>query len=189
MIIDKELIASFVRTTERAAYGASLLKGIATGNNPAFALVNTPRDYIFNVVFSDQYSSIVPKAMYQVAKDTFKAIREIKRSNGSFGADGSLLDKYIYYGGDMAFLSTQGRLKQNTRLAKTIDKLLTPRVKNIAGTIFKAVTLRKLSEYSEVMFRMALFQRTIKNELDARGLKSMNAVKTQAEKDQRKQKL
>ena len=27
MIIDKELIASFVRTTERAAYGASLLKG------------------------------------------------------------------------------------------------------------------------------------------------------------------
>ena len=166
------------------AMGASLLKGIATGNNPAFALVNTPRDYIFNVVFSDQYSSIVPKAMYQVAKDTFKAIREIKRSNGSFGADGSLLDKYIYYGGDMAFLSTQGRLKQNTRLAKTIDKLLTPRVKNIAGTIFKAVTLRKLSEYSEVMFRMALFQRTIKNELDARGLKSMNAVKTQAEKDQ-----
>lgn len=165
------------------ATGSSLLKGIATGNNPAFALVNTPRDFIFNVVFSDQYSSFVPKAMIQVAKDTFKSINEIRKSKSSFNSEGNILDKYIYYGGDMAFLSTQGRLKKNTMLAKAINKLIGPRTKTTGSKIFKSVTLRKISEYSEIMFRMALFQRTIKNELDSRGLKSIEEVGNQDEKD------
>jgi hypothetical protein len=174
------------RSKEGFSYvsGSALLKGIATGNNPAFALVNIPRDFIFNVVFSDQYSSNVFKAMVQVSKDTFIAINEIRKSKGNYNMDSSnMLDNYIYYGGDMAFLSTQGRLKKDTVLAKTLDRLITPRVKAIGGSLFKAVTLRKLSNYSEIMFRMALFKRTIKNQLDLKGLKSISEVKSQEEKD------
>jgi hypothetical protein len=174
------------RSKEGFSYvsGSALLKGIATGNNPAFALVNIPRDFIFNVVFSDQYSSNVFKAMFQVSKDTFIAINEIRKSKGNYNMDSSnMLDNYIYYGGDMAFLSTQGRLKKDTVLAKTLDRLITPRVKAIGGSLFKAVTLRKLSNYSEIMFRMALFKRTIKNQLDLKGLKSISEVKSQEEKD------
>jgi hypothetical protein len=174
------------RSKEGFSYvsGSALLKGIATGNNPAFALVNIPRDFIFNVVFSDQYSSNVFKAMFQVSKDTFIAINEIRKSKGNYNMDSSnMLDNYIYYGGDMAFLSTQGRLKKDTVLAKALDRLITPRVKAIGGSLFKAVTLRKLSNYSEIMFRMALFKRTIKNQLDLKGLKSISEVKSQEEKD------
>jgi len=157
--------------------GSALLKGIATGNNPAFAIVNTPRDFLFNVVFSDQYSSIVPKAMVQVAKDTFEAINEIRKSDGDFSGNSSnMLDNYIYYGGDMAFLSTQGRLKKHTMLAKTLSKITSPRVKSIGGSFFKGVTLRKMSNYSEIMFRMALFQRTIKNQLKESGYKNISEI-------------
>jgi hypothetical protein len=81
------------------ASGSALVKGIATGNNPAFPIVNTPRDFLFTVTFSDQYSKIVPKAMVQVAKDVFKAIKAIKK-------DDAIVQKYFEYGGAMDFLSS-----------------------------------------------------------------------------------
>ncbi len=176
------MIGSDYKEAISYASGSALLKGIATGNNPAFAIVNTPRDFMFNVVFSDQYSTFVPKAMLQVAKDTFKAINEIRKS-GKKGTTDNLFSKYIEYGGDMSFLSTQGRLKKDTYLGKLVDKVIDPKTKDIAKGILDNVTLKKLSNYSEIMFRMALFDRTIKNELKSRKLEYIDDVETQQEKD------
>mgnify|MGYP000194556312 CR=1 FL=1 len=163
--------------------GSALLKGIATGNNPAFAIVNTPRDFMFNVVFSDQYSDFVLKGMYQVAKDTFKAIKEIKKS-GKDNTPNNLFKKYIEYGGDMAFLSTQGRLKKDTELGKLLDKSIGKKTRDIAKGIFDSITLKKISNYSEIMFRMALFSRSINNQLKEKGYKSIDEVLDKKELDE-----
>lgn len=163
--------------------GSALLKGIATGNNPAFAIVNTPRDFMFNVVFSDQYSSFVPKAMYQVGKDTFKAIKEIYKS-GKNPMPNNLFQKYIEYGGDMAFLSTQGRLKKDTYIGQAVDATVSKKTRDISKGIFDKATLKKFSNYSEIMFRMALFDRSVRNQLKERGYKSMDEVQDKNEVDE-----
>lgn len=163
------------------ASGSALVKGIATGNNPAFAIVNTPRDFMFTAVFSNQYSGILPKAMFQVAKDSIKAIRTIARAKS--GDDTNLFNKYIEYGGDMSFLSTQGRLSKKTHLGKAIEGMTNPKFKDKAKTFFDAVTLKKFSTYSEIMFRMALFQRSIKNQLKTLGVESINDINDQEKID------
>ncbi|MGV6830324.1 MAG: LPD38 domain-containing protein [bacterium] len=154
--------------------GSALLKGIATGNNPAFIIVNTPRDFLFTSVFSPEYSNFWPKAAAQVLKDTLKSISEIAKSNSS--KPNNLFQKYIEYGGDMAFLSTQGRLKSESLLAKAINKTVSPKSRDLFKTVFSGLTLRKLSTYSEIMFRMAIFQRSIKNELKSRGVDSIDSL-------------
>lgn len=152
------------------ATGSALIKAIATGNNPAFPIVNTPRDFMFTTTFSDQYSNFVPKAMLQVGKDAAKAFKELRKS------DSDILKKYIEYGGAMDFLSSEGRLKKNSMVGKLIEKTIDPKTKDVAKNIFSKVTLSKISEYSEMMFRLGIFQRSIQNQLKYLGLKEISEV-------------
>jgi hypothetical protein len=153
------------------ASGSALVKGIATGNNPAFPIVNTPRDFMFTTTFSDQYSNLVPKAMVQVGKDAFKSFKELRKAD-----DSDVLKKYIEYGGAMDFLSSEGRLKKNSLVGKAIEKAVDPKFKDAAKSIFSKVTLSKISEYSEMMFRLGIFQRSIQNQLKNLGLKDISEV-------------
>jgi hypothetical protein len=148
---------------------AALVKAIATGNNPAFPIVNTPRDFMFTVTFSDQYSNFVPKAILQVGKDVVKAMREIRK-------DGDVLKLYFDHGGAMDFLSSQGTLKKESALGRAIDKMVSPNARDVSKKIFSAVTLHKISAYSEMMFRLGIFQRSIKNQLADLGLKDVSEV-------------
>jgi hypothetical protein len=152
------------------ASGAALMKAIATGNNPAFPIVNTPRDFLFTATFSDQYSKIVPKAMIQVAKDVAKSIKEIRKPQSD------VLKKYIEYGGAMDFLSSQGTLKKESVIGRALDKAVSANTRDIAKSVFSKVTLHKISQYSEMMFRLGIFQRSIKNQLDELGLKDISEV-------------
>ncbi len=151
--------------------GAALVKAIATGNNPAFPIVNTPRDFMFTIAFSDQYSKIVPKAMFQVAKDVVNSIKEIRKS------DSDILKKYIEYGGAMDFLSSQGTLKKESLIGQIIDKNVSANTRDIAKDTFSKVTLHKISQYSEMMFRLGIFQRSIKNQLEDLGFTDVSEVK------------
>ena len=94
--------------------------------------------------------------MLQVAKDAYKGVKEIAKSKKDV-TGGNLFNKYIEYGGDMSFLSTQGRLKKDTELAKVFDKIVSRRAMDRFKSVFNATTLRNFSTYSEIMFRMALF--------------------------------
>ena len=162
------------------ASGSYLLKAIATGINASFSIVNTPRDFAFMTVFSDQYSSVHLVASIQVASDTFKAINAIRKSTGNISRDGNSLEKYIYYGGDMAWLSTQGMLKKESMLGQGLQNMFSgrggERTKNIAKKIFNSATLKSINTYSELMFRVALFERTVYNELKKLGYKDINEV-------------
>lgn len=150
------------------ATGSAIVKAIATGNNPAFPIVNTPRDFMFTATFSDQYSNFIPKALLQVGKDAFKSFKELRNS------DSDVLKKYIEYGGAMDFLSSEGRLKKNSLVGKAMEKIVDPKSKDIAKNVFSKVTLSKISEYSEMMFRLGIFQRSIQNQLKDLGVKDIS---------------
>lgn len=152
------------------ASGSALVKAIATGNNPAFPIVNTPRDFMFTAAFSDEYSNLVPKALVQIGADVTRSIREIAKK------DSNIVKKYYEYGGAMDFLSSQGVLKKDSVLGAFLSKMVSSNVKDNAGTIFNTVTLKKISEYSELMFRLGIFQRSVNNSLKELGHKSMDDV-------------
>lgn len=159
------------------ASGSALVKAIATGNNPAFPIVNTPRDFMFNIAFSDQYSKLVPKAMFQVAKDVASSVKEIAKK------DSEVLKKYIEYGGAMDFLSSQGRLKKESVIGKILEKNISANTRDTSKKIFDAVTLHKISAYSEMMFRLGVFQRTIKNQVKELGLQDISEVTDKQQRD------
>ena len=151
------------------ASGSAMVKAIATGNNPAFPIVNTPRDFFFTIAFSDQYSGNVLKSLGQITKDVVKAIIAIRK-------DGDSVKKYFEYGGAMDFLSTQGQLKKESLLGKAIDKAISPDSKDKTKKFFDKATLRKISTYSELMFRIGIFERSIANQLKSLKFKTISDV-------------
>jgi hypothetical protein len=160
--------------------GSSLLKNIATGINPSFPIVNTPRDLLFTALFSSEYSNSSTVAFIQVAKDAIKAVGQISASKESMITKKvdpeNLLNKYIEYGGDMQFLSQQGRLLEGSDVSKVISSVFGPRVRNAGGKVFSGITFQKISTYSEMMFRVALMGRTVNNELEKLGYKEISEV-------------
>ena len=159
------------------ASGSALVKAIATGNNPAFPIVNTPRDLMFTAAFSEEYSNFIPASLVQISADVIKSIREIGKK------ESDLLNKYYEYGGAMDFLSSQGRLKKDSLLGSFTDKMIPANVRDNTKGFFNAITLKKISEYSELMFRLGIFQRSINNSLKELGIKSMSDITDKQQAD------
>lgn len=166
-------------TKEMLSYasGSALVKAIATGNNPAFLIVNTPRDLMFTAAFSEEYNDLIPVALAQIGKDVVKSVREISKK------DSDILNKYFEYGGAMDFLSSQGTLKKNSILGEFLSKMVPPNVRDNIKGLFNAVTLKKISEYSELMFRLGIFQRSISNSLRELGYKDISEIKDKQQVD------
>ena len=159
------------------ASGSALVKAIATGNNPAFLIVNTPRDLMFTAAFSEEYNDLIPVALAQIGKDIVKSVREISKK------DSDIVNKYFEYGGAMDFLSSQGTLKKDSILGEFLSKMVPPNVRDNIKSIFNAVTLKKMSEYSELMFRLGIFQRSISNSLKELGYKDISEIKDKQQVD------
>ena len=159
------------------ASGSALVKAIATGNNPAFPIVNTPRDLMFTAAFSEEYSNFIPASLVQISADVIKSIREIGKK------ESDLLNKYYEYGGAMDFLSSQGRLKKDSLLGSFTDKMIPANVRDNTKGFFNAITLKKISEYSELMFRLGIFQRSINNSLKELGINSMSDITDKQQAD------
>jgi hypothetical protein len=155
--------------------GSALIKAMATGYNPTFAFTNTPRDFMQTLVFSPEYSNNLLMGTFQLGYDQVKAINRMFKSDFQ-GKEDAIFQKYIEYGGGMDFLHIQGLLDSEQKTSKAIQKVLD-------SNFFQVATLMKLSKWSEMMTRMAIFERSIKNQLKDLGVKSLDDVTTENEKD------
>lgn len=150
------------------ASGTAVVKALATGNNPTFFITNTPRDFFFIVTFSEEYGMSVLVNMAKLTKDATLGIRDIKKGNGNF-------KNFVKYGGMMDFLKDQGKLK-HTEIQKLFNKVDNKKREGFSK-VLNAVTLNKLQMYSEIGFRMAVFNRSVKNQLKELGYTKIEDVK------------
>jgi hypothetical protein len=119
--------------------GSKILKPMATGLNPEFALTNFPRDIAHIWLVTNEYSPHLPMAAAQMGADLLATIGD------AFMRKGSYVD-YINEGGGMQFLTHQGRVtgKVGGKLGQLQD------------------VLGYLGETSEIWTRIALRRRALK---------------------------
>jgi hypothetical protein len=156
------------------ATGSSLLKGMATGYNPAFIIVNTPRDFLHTLSFSPEYRGVVLWEGALLATDFARATAPFVGSIYKFnkGKD-NVVRKYFEYGGGMDFLNQQGIAERDNVIRGTYQRLLKylPQVvqdkasADTVGEFLSTIALRPLSNYSELGFRIANFTRALENQL------------------------
>lgn len=122
--------------------GTSLLKAMATGLNPAFAITNPFRDIalVWASDYNEAYSKVLPKYLMQMGQDLGAVASDAVRRRGRY-------QEAVNDGGMMEFLVLQGRL--TSRRAGVFSKLQT-----YAGW---------LGETSEILVRLALRERHIRN--------------------------
>ena len=120
--------------------GTKILKAMATGLNPEFAFTNVPRDLALIWMSTEEYSPSLPKAMAQMGLDISGVLKDAVTRKGAF-------DDYVNEGGGMEFLTHQGRF--------------TPKIHGHLGKIQNVMGY--LGETSEIMTRLALRARAIKN--------------------------
>lgn len=164
-----KLIGETAKDVISTISGSALTKMMATGRNPGFALVNTPRDFGSVVMFSPEYSKFSPYATMQLMKDAVKGAREIYRYNNT--EKDSIVGKYLDYGGGMDFLNTEG---ETPILLKYYEKFFgsktNNKTKSTLSNVFDMATFKSLSNYSEMMFRIATFDRAVQNRLKKLGV-------------------
>ena len=120
--------------------GAKILRPMATGLNPEFALTNLPRDIAHAWITTHEYSPHLPVAAVQMAKDYIKVFGDTIHRSGAW------LD-YINEGGGMSFLTHQGRIQIK-------GKVKLPRLQKFLGWA---------GETSEIWTRLALRERALRN--------------------------
>jgi hypothetical protein len=120
--------------------GSKILKPMATGINPEFALTNFPRDIAHVLLTTEEYSPHAPIAIAQMIQDFSKVKAD------TFARKGRWLD-YIDEGGGMEFLTHQGGVTSKT----------TGALKDLQ------TALGYLGETSEIWTRLALRERALRN--------------------------
>jgi hypothetical protein len=133
----------------RVASGGFILRPMATGINPAFALSNIPRDIAHVLMVTDVYSPHFPVAIKQMATDISQVSKDAISRTGRY-------NEYIKEGGGMEFLTHQGRSFKGSVVPKTD-----------VGKGIKSFMhyLGYMNETSEIMVRLAIRERSIKKQV------------------------
>ncbi len=120
--------------------GAKVLRATATGLNPEFAITNFPRDIAHLWFVTREYSKHLPVSIPQLGIDLATVLTDAMTKKGRY-------IEYIKEGGGMDFLTHQGRIA------------------NPQQGVFKAMQefAGYLGETSEILTRLALRERAIKN--------------------------
>lgn len=119
--------------------GGNLVRALATGMNPAFAINNLPRDIAHVWLTTKEYSNVLPKFLGQLAGDYRATWRDAWKKTGAY-------NDFIREGGGMAFLTNQGQTGKLNGAMKTIG-----------------AALGKLGEFTEIWTRLALRNRAMIN--------------------------
>ena len=168
---------SDVREKAAIASGTALVKGIATGNNPAFFLTNFPRDLFFVASFSKEYGNrsggllggYNPFAPIVVLKDFAISVRKIFIKDSSF-------ENFVKYGGMMDFLHTQGEYKGTKGLRGLARTKISNKNRDLLKKIGNILTLKGVQTYSEIGFRLAVYNKSLANSLRLSEYKKMEDV-------------
>lgn len=128
--------------------GSFLLKPMATGLNPEFAVANLPRDMVHSWFTTQEYSPILPFAVLQQLKDMAKVSLDVIKRKGR-------LTEYVKEGGGMNLLTQQGYINKTRpwESPSKVDEQIQS-VQKVLGYI---------GETSEQLVRMAIRERAIKN--------------------------
>jgi hypothetical protein len=98
------LVAQEGATFLKMATGTPLLKWMATGANPEFAITNAARDMIFTWFKQHEaFSPILPVGIAQLTGEMIKALPDVVARKGAYL-------KYMKNGGSMDFMTSQGFL-------------------------------------------------------------------------------
>lgn len=119
--------------------GSKILKPMATGLNPGFAVTNLPRDIAHIWITTSEYSSFMPKFILQMSRDLLATVGDAMARKGRW------ID-YLDEGGGMYFLTHQG---------KTI-KTRNPALRKLQDV------LSYVGETSEIWTRIALRERALR---------------------------
>tara|TARA_R110002020_G_scaffold288373_2_gene503839 strand:+ start:11206 stop:15063 length:3858 start_codon:yes stop_codon:yes gene_type:complete len=126
--------------------GNKILKSMATGYNPEFALVNFPRDIGYVYLTTSEYSPHLPKFAAQMSRDLGSVAVD------AFTRKGKYRD-YVMEGGGMEYLTHQGGLGKSYKPAGKITN---------AFEAFKSIA-SYAGETSEIWVRLALRERALRN--------------------------
>jgi hypothetical protein len=120
--------------------GTKILKAMATGLNPGFAITNFPRDVAHIYLTTQQFSPALPKFLGQISKDLAVTASDAFLRKGAY-------KDYIKEGGGMEFLTHQGSIA-NPLKGKW------RKIQKVMGY---------LGETTEVWTRLALRNRSLRN--------------------------
>ncbi len=161
------------------ASGTRLVKSLATGNNPLFLVTNVPRDLAFALAFSKEYGQ---GSKTFVPVELLKLLRDFGKGAGQALSKGSMYKKYIEYGGGMDFLTIQGRYGKEGIFNKYVEGKIADKLVDFgnkgAGRKAKDFMkwIQKINTASEFATRIAVFDRSIKNQLKKMGVKNIDAL-------------
>ena len=159
--------------------GSRIVKTLATGQNPLFFITNIPRDLAFALVFSQEYGS---KGNSFVGYHGTKLAIDFAKGSAHSLTKGSLYQKYMEYGGGMDFLTIQGRYGKeglwNKWMSHKIDeKLVDVKQTGVArGIKWLSDGIQRFNTASEFATRLAVFNRSIQNQLKKMGVKDIEAL-------------
>jgi N12 class adenine-specific DNA methylase len=162
--------------------GSRIVKWFATGNNPLFVIVNTPRDFMWNILVSEQYNSLLPVAMAQMTYQLFPSTYDFIRTK--LGRENTDMNLYLQHGGSMDYLHKQGDIADKSFADKYIVKPLTsvfgknnqPIVEDKLRNNYVTKAVGALNEWSELAFRIATFRRSINAQLEEIGVNNESEI-------------
>ncbi|NRA77279.1 MAG: hypothetical protein HRU18_03640 [Pseudoalteromonas sp.] len=174
-----------VKETVALATGVTAVQTFATGNNPLFFLTNTPRDFLFTLAFSKEYGKNLKEAkgITDVVKNLLgynlvKSAAQLSVGMGkgivsTFRKDKNF-QKYLEYGGGMDFLALQGKYKDAGLVKTAIDKMFSQKTQDKVSRNAVKVALDRFNLASEVGIRLAVFNKSVSNQLDGRDINKLS---------------
>ncbi len=140
----------------RVASGSVLVRPLATGYNPGFALVNFPRDLVHAYLATSEYSTVPPIFAGQMARDLAAVAKDAWKKNGRF-------EDFIKDGGGFNFLTHEGTSLFPKRSA-TLEAA-SPEFKGKAAIKWRHAkeAMSKINEFSEIWTRLAIRERALRN--------------------------
>lgn len=138
--------------------GTSTVKTLATGNNPLFFITNTPRDFLFTLNFSQEYGDFILTEGIKLAVDMVKGVKSVVTNGDNY-------KKFLEFGGGMDYLALQGKYNNKGWTKALADSVLDQRTQRFFSKNKVSNTIAKFNLASEVGIRMAVFNKSVSNQL------------------------